>query len=133
MTRGIRWTLIVLGLASLAALFLALRPSAVAPQPTSQALLPPEALEPLQIELRIEQGQRTEGPEMIRVRQGERLSLRVLSDQDDELHLHGYDLRLVLRANMPAQLDFTARHSGRFEYELHGAHRTLGTLEVLPP
>lgn len=131
MTQAVRWILITAGLACLAGLFLALRPEPGAP--ASQAALPPEALEPLRIELRIQQGQRVEGPEMIRVRQGERLSLRVLSDQDDELHLHGYDLRLVLRGNVPAQLDFTAQHSGRFEYELHGAHRTLGTLEVLPP
>lgn len=127
----LRILLLVLGLAALAGLFMLLRPAA--PAAVAPGALPPQALPPLEVELRIEQGQRVEGPEHIRVRQGERLSLRVISDRDDELHLHGYDLRLDLRAGEPAQLDFTALHAGRFDYELHGAHRTLATLEVLPP
>lgn len=127
----LRILLLVLGLAALAGLFILLRPAA--PAAVAPGALPPQALPPLEVELRIEQGQRVEGPEHIRVRQGERLSLRVITDQDDELHLHGYDLRLDLRAGESAQLDFTALHAGRFDYELHRAHRTLGTLEVLPP
>ena len=91
---------------------------------------PAAAVKTFVIEVR--NGQRISGPERIESHEGDHVALTVTSDQPDEMHLHGYDLHLSLRANEPATLTFDATHSGRFDYELHHAHTTLGTLEVLP-
>lgn len=63
---------------------------------------------------------------------GDPIELSVLSTQDDELHLHGYDLSLPLRGGEAGTLKFTAEHAGRFEIELHNAHAQIGVLEIAP-
>lgn len=72
------------------------------------------------------------GPAVIRVRQGDQIEIELVSDIDDELHLHGYDRHLHLAAGKTAVLKLTAELSGRFDYELHKRHLELGALEVLP-
>lgn len=72
------------------------------------------------------------GPAVIRVRQGDKIEIELVSDIDDELHLHGYDRHLHLAAGKTAVLKLTAELSGRFDYELHKRHLELGALEVLP-
>lgn len=69
---------------------------------------------------------------VLRVLAGEAVELTVVSARDDELHLHGYDLTLDLRAGEPGTLRFVAEHAGRFEIELHRGHAQIGVLEVLP-
>jgi len=83
-------------------------------------------------ELGLAQGKLTSGPAVLRVRQGEKLTVRVSSDTADELHLHGYDLRARVSPEAAAVLQFTADRTGRFGLELHKAHRELGALEVYP-
>lgn len=86
--------------------------------------------------IEIRQGRRVAGPEVIRVTQGQEVRLRLTSDQDAEVHLHGYDVVIHLRAGTPREWTFLAGHSGRFEFELHGkvhgAHEALGVIEVQP-
>ena len=71
-------------------------------------------------------------PEALRVKRGSAVIIRVSSDKADELHLHGYDLELVLKAGQPGVLLFTAKEAGRFDLELHHAGVELGALEVQP-
>ena len=135
------------GAAVLASLYLWLRPD---PEPMPTAAAPatsasehaeatasapaPEGAEAAiqQFEWVIREGQRISGPERISVVEGTPLSLRVTSDRDDELHLHGYDLQIKLAAGEPAALVLDAHHAGRFDLELHRGHQTLTTLEVQP-
>jgi FtsP/CotA-like multicopper oxidase with cupredoxin domain len=84
------------------------------------------------VEIKVHHGRLVAGPAVIKLKQGDRVTLRVTSDSNDELHVHGYDLHLNLIAGQQAQLSFTADHSGRFEYELHHAHTDLGAFEVYP-
>jgi hypothetical protein len=135
---------IAAGVAVLAGLFFVMKPAdaptgpALAPDPLpiGAETLPPEtappAAEPLVAEYRLERGQRVEGPEVIRARQGDLLGIDVTSDQADELHLHGYDLSADLKPGEPARLRFSASLTGRFELELHHHHTVLAVLEVLP-
>jgi hypothetical protein len=128
-------------------LFLLFRP---APQPQAQTIEPVIAAAPATVPtvpvvpvvpagpaekafgIAVEQGRRVAGPALIRVWQGTPVTLRIRSDRDDQLHLHGYDLSLELHAGKTGELRFTADRSGRFEYELHTKHVELGVLEVLP-
>ncbi|HEY1078315.1 MAG TPA: hypothetical protein VGE51_16585 [Fontimonas sp.] len=71
-------------------------------------------------------------PKVMQVQVGEEVELSITTGSDDELHLHGYDLALPLRAGEPGTLRFVAEHAGRFELELHHAHAEIGVLEVLP-
>ena len=80
----------------------------------------------------VAKGQRVLGPDRIIARQGQQVQIEVLSDRDDELHLHGYDLHLPLLAGKAVTLTLRADHSGRFELELHKQHLTLAALEVHP-
>lgn len=134
----------VLGMAALAALFWLLKPDpSGAPPVTHQpdvrltAHPAPTAAEapakPAVIAIEIRQSRRVAGPEVIRVTQGQEVRLWLTSDQDEELHLHGYDLHVHLHAGSPREWGFIAKHSGRFEFELHGkGHEAISVVEVLP-
>ena len=114
-------------MAILVGLFLAL-----APKKADRPSVPQPAERGTTVEIKVHHGRLVAGPAVIKLKQGDQVTLRVTSDSNDELHVHSYDLHLNLIAEQPAQLSFTADHSGRFEYELHQAHTDLGAFEVYP-
>lgn len=83
-------------------------------------------------DIEIRNGRLHSGPATVQLTQGQTVKLTVLSDRDDELHLHGYDIALQLRAGQRANLMLEATLSGRFEYEIHSTHSGIGALEVYP-
>jgi len=85
------------------------------------------------VEIRVRQGQLESAEPVVRLTEGERVSLVVISDRADELHLHGYDLHVRLIPNEPAKLSFVANLTGRFTCELHQAHMEIAVLEIYPP
>jgi FtsP/CotA-like multicopper oxidase with cupredoxin domain len=110
----------VLVLVGLAGLFLALRPG------PSQTGAPREST----IDLSVEDGAMT--PEEIEVGEGDRVRLRVTSDEQMEIHLHGYDIEREVAPGEPATLSFEADLTGRFEIEDHESEEVLGVLIVQP-
>ena len=70
------------------------------------------------------------GPRTIEASLGDRLRIVVRSDARDEVHLHGYDVRVVASPGVEAILDVTASIPGRFELELEDSGAKLGELEV---
>jgi hypothetical protein len=85
-------------------------------------------------DLTLKDGRLPESQRLLRVRQGDEVTLRWTSDRAFTLHLHGYDLEAKLGPQAPVELRFTARATGRFPLEIHGAgtERTVGHLEVHP-
>jgi len=77
-------------------------------------------------------GQVIAGPQVVKLKRDDEVTLNVLSDRADELHLHGYDLHLKLQPNQTATLKFVARRTGRFSFELHTGGVELGVLEIYP-
>ena len=77
-----------------------------------------------------------EGDEMspaeISVNEGDRVTLRVSSDEPMELHLHGYDVEQEVEPGEKARLHFEADITGRFEIEDHESESELGVLQVRP-
>jgi hypothetical protein len=117
----------------LAALWLAFRPHAAlkeAAQPVIAAAVtaPKERI----FDLLVKDGKLASGPAVMEVRLGEQVTLRIQSNAKDELHVHGYELKLPIKAGETATLQFAATRSGRFELELHRRHTQLGALEVYP-
>jgi FtsP/CotA-like multicopper oxidase with cupredoxin domain len=94
------------------------------------------AAEPRVIELAIRNGELPTGARVVRVQQGDDVTLRWSTDKALTVHLHGYDVEAKLVAGTPATTRFQAKASGRFPIEVHapgaGGERTLGYLEVHP-
>jgi hypothetical protein len=90
--------------------------------------------EPRLFELTIKNGRLPENQRLVRVRQGDAVTLKWRTDRALTLHLHGYDLEAQLAPETPADMQFTARATGRFPIEIHGAgtEHTIGHLEVHP-
>jgi len=60
------------------------------------------------------------------------VSVWVLSDVDDEIHVHGYDLFFPAKTGIPIEITFAAEVPGIFEVELESTHNLLFELEVTP-
>lgn len=80
----------------------------------------------------VQQGKRVSGPAVLKVQQGEDVTLHITTDSADEFHLHGYNLLVRLQPRQTATLHFVAKLAGRFTYELHKSDLELGALEVYP-
>jgi hypothetical protein len=63
---------------------------------------------------------------------GEHVSVWVLSDISDEIHVHGYDVYFETRPGIPTEIALTADVPGIFEVELESSHVALFDLEVTP-
>jgi hypothetical protein len=72
-----------------------------------------------------EGGVRTESVDL-----GEQVVLAITSDTSDRVHVHGYDLTVVLVPGEPATLTFEADKPGVWEVELHDAGNVLLELQV---
>jgi FtsP/CotA-like multicopper oxidase with cupredoxin domain len=66
----------------------------------------------------------------VEVAKGETVRITVTSDEADELHVHGYDKELPLKAGEPGSLTLTADRTGLFEVETHKSHLVLFQLVV---
>ena len=73
-----------------------------------------------------------EGPSTVSVAVGDQVSIWVLTDVDDEIHVHGYDVFFDAPAGVPTQVTLTADVPGIFEVELEETHTPLFALEVTP-
>ena len=87
-------------------------------------------------ELSIRDGKLLGDQRVIRVAQGDVVTLRWRTDKALTIHLHGYDIEMPLSPAAPAAMQFTARASGRFPIEIHahgqGGHKVLVHVEVHP-
>jgi hypothetical protein len=82
------------------------------------------------IELTITGGNVEGGVRRAKVKQGSQVTLRVTSDVSDEIHVHGYDLKLDLTAGQSSDLTFLAKIPGVFEVELEQRGKKVLELEV---
>ena len=72
------------------------------------------------------------GPDRFDFDVGDQVSVWVLSDIDDEIHVHGYDRYFEAVAGTPVEIALTADVPGIFEVELESSHVPLFELEVTP-
>jgi hypothetical protein len=95
----------------------------------------------LAFDLKIEKGRVAKNMRLIRVRQGDAVTLRWTTDRPIVLHLHGYDIEKKVVPGAVTEMAFLARATGRFSVEEHktdakGGHShgeaALVRIEVLP-
>jgi plastocyanin len=72
------------------------------------------------------------GPSTLTARVGDTVTIKIMSDEDEELHVHGYDRSVDITPGTEASLTLLADTSGRFHFELEKSKTELGSLEVLP-
>lgn len=88
------------------------------------------------IDLPIRGGELAKDRQLLRVQQGDDVTLRWTTDAPLTIHLHGYDIEKKVSPGGPVSMRFTARATGRFPIEIHahgrGQERVLGYLEVHP-
>ena len=72
------------------------------------------------------------GPERFSFAIGDEVSIWVLADTRDEIHVHGYDVYFEIQPGAPVEIAFTADVPGNFEVELETSHVPLFELEVAP-
>ncbi len=72
------------------------------------------------------------GQETFTVNEGDTVTISVTADEEEEVHVHGYDKSVDLEPNEQATLSFTANLSGRFPIELEHSKTDIAVLEVQP-
>lgn len=82
--------------------------------------------------VRYEGGEVVGGVEKIEVEQDERVRFDVVSDVEEEIHVHAYDLYYDLKPGRPAKVAFDADITGVVEVELHGVGEPIAELRVTP-
>src|SRR5712692_1046003 len=75
----------------------------------------------LTFDLKIEQGRLPEAMRLMRVHEGDRVTLRWTSDRPLVLPLHGYDIERHIPGGAISEFAFTANATGRFPIEIHGS------------
>ncbi len=70
------------------------------------------------------------GDDRVSVRLGEQLTIRVVSDVAEEIHVHTYDRKVDLEPDVPGAITFTADIPGVHEVELEKSGLHLFSLEV---
>ena len=68
----------------------------------------------------------------IRATEGDTVSFRVRLNEDDEVHVHGYDLEREVPAGTTVRIALEATITGIFEIETHHSGVMLGRLRVDP-
>ncbi len=118
-------TILLVGSLLLIGLFLLMRPA-------QETLTQPLELSARIVDFTVKDSQLAEGPTVVTVIKGTPVTLRFLSNENDEAHLHGYDLVSNLTPGQRSEISFVANISGRFDIELHKSHTSLAVLEVRP-
>jgi nitrous oxide reductase len=70
------------------------------------------------------------GVQHLTVDKGDRVTIAVTSDVEDEVHVHGYDLMQDVAPGEPAEITLAATIAGRFEIELEERGTPIAELEV---
>ena len=70
------------------------------------------------------------GPGRVKVSRGDTFSVTVLSDQEGEIHVHGYDIFFDMSPGAVVEVVFPADVAGIFEVEVEGPGLLLFEVEV---
>lgn len=120
---------IVMVLAVISALFFALVPPSNTPGASPSQSPTPSA--PSLIDITVS-GEKVSGGGDITVKQGSTAIIRVTADVNDEVHLHGYDLKANVTPTSAAVIPFEASVAGKFEVELEKRALPLAKISVVP-
>lgn len=88
--------------------------------------------QPAPVTLEFADGEVVGGVQTIEATSGEEVTMTVTSDVEEELHVHGVELREDLPPGEHVEVTFTPEAEGVFEIELHESGQVIANLEVSP-
>jgi len=99
---------------------------------TAPSAAKPKPRRPEYVEVRARDLKPVGGIKKIKVKKGDTVRIAVISDQDEEAHLHGYDLSRDIGPGKVGRYRFKADIDGIFELELENAGVQIAELRVEP-
>jgi hypothetical protein len=101
---------------------------------TAGATTTPEATETPTPTPTVDPGPLLTGDKVVKIEvdKGDTVRFRARSPQDDEVHVHGYDLKKDLPANQTVSMSFKATIDGIFEIEFEEQGKQIASLRVNP-
>lgn len=98
----------------------------------------PEPAPDVRFELQIKE-RKVVGDQVIRVTQGQLVEMVWTTDEETNVHIHGYEIHIPTSPDSPARVTFEAHATGRFPVTSHGfadaagkMHEMLLYFEVYP-
>ncbi len=82
------------------------------------------------IEISLKDGKVSPNGDRLALAEDTILRLKITSDRDDEVHVHGYDVEIPVKAGVGVTKDITLEQVGRFEIESHNPPLTILQLVV---
>jgi hypothetical protein len=82
------------------------------------------------VQVSLKGGKATPNGDRLALAKGTILRLEITSDHDDEVHVHGYDIEIPVKAGATVNKDITLDQVGRFEIESHEPALTIVQLVV---
>jgi hypothetical protein len=149
MSSGARLSFLAIAVVILVVAFVALRPSSDDPEttadaptatPTATATSTPAAGEtetPTPTPTpkpTVDPGPLLTGSKVVKLRfdKGETVRFQVRSPEDEEVHVHGYDIKKDVKAGQTAKMSFKATIDGIFEIEFEHSAKQIAELRVDP-
>ena len=151
MSSGARLSFLAIAVVILVVAFVALRPSSDDPETTADAPTatptltqtpspsPGETSTPTPTETptpkpTVDPGPLLTGSKVVKLRydKGETVRFRVRSPEDEEVHVHGYDIKKDVKAGKTTPMSFKATIDGIFEIEFEDSATQIGELRVDP-
>jgi hypothetical protein len=149
MSSGARLSFLAIAVVILVVAFVALRPSSDDPETTADAPTatptatatdtpaPGETETPTPTPTpkpTVDPGPLLTGSKVVKLRydKGETVRFRVRSPADEEVHVHGYDIKKNVKAGQTARMSFKATIDGIFEIEFEDSAKQIAELRVDP-
>lgn len=107
-------------------------PSATVPAPsaTPGTAAPPSASPAHTLVITLAKGRVEPNGERVNLNRGDTVRLQISSDRDDEIHVHGVDRTVQVKAGEPVSADFVVEQTGRYEIESHHPELLIAVLQV---
>jgi hypothetical protein len=149
MSSGARLSFLAIAVVILVVAFVALRPSSDDPETTADAPTatptmtatetpaagetPTETPTPTPTPT-VDPGPLLTGSKVVKLRydKGDTVRFRVRAPQDEEVHIHGYDIKKDVKAGQTAKVAFQAKIDGIFEIEFEDSGTQIAELRVDP-
>ncbi len=71
------------------------------------------------------------GEQVIRVTQGQVVEMVWTTDEETQVHIHGYEIHIPTSPDAPAEVIFEAHATGRFPVTSHGYGETAGKMHKM--
>ena len=68
------------------------------------------------------------GDQLIRVTQGQIIEMTWITDEETQVHIHGYEIHIPTSPDAPAKITFEAHATGRFPVTSHGYGNEYGKM-----